>query len=56
MVIQNLVVGKGFSGEPVNWKLVRGSQDGTEKGWLFFFSLLLYLENPIFRDGNFKEL
>ena len=25
LVIQNLVVGKGFSGEPLNWKLVRGS-------------------------------
>ena len=37
MVIQNLVIGKGFSGEPVKWKLVRSSQDGTEKGWLFFF-------------------
>ena len=31
-----LVVGKEFSGEPVNWKLVRGSQDGTEKRLLFF--------------------
>ena len=31
------VVGKGFSGEPVNWKLVRGSQDGTEKKVVVFF-------------------